>query len=158
MGGVPEVGYPCEVPTEVRYPCEVPKTRVPPQPGLTEMGTWGGVCPWQGYPRQGLMGDTWGWVPLAGIPPARSDGGVPEVGSPWQGYPLAKSDGRHPRWGSPLAGVPWPGPMGGTPHQVWQGVPKVGYPPRQGYPLVWTWLGYLPLRCGQTDGQTRVKT
>ena len=107
--------------------------------------------------------------------------GTPPVGvAPWPGL----MGGGYPRWGTPHRGTPQPGLMGGYlrwgtsgrgtpyPHQVWWGVPGVGYCPWQGYPPPsrgtlcqvwwgvpkvgsphWTWLGYPP-RCGQTDWWT----
>ena len=117
----------------------LPEVGYPPWPSSTGEGG----LPEVGYPsRQGYPpGQVQPGVPPARVPPrARSYegtlGGVP----PWQGYP-------------------WPGPMGGVPEVGYplarsdgEGVPKVGYPPPG-----WTWPGYPP-RCGQTDGQTRVKT
>ena len=86
---------------------------------------------------------TWGGVPPPGrgIPPARSDGGDTRGGilPPWPGltggYPPTRSNGG--TWGR----VP--------PAWTW-----LENPP----PPTWTWLGVLPPGCGQTDGQTRVKT
>ena len=87
----------------------------------------------RGVPLGG--GGTWGGVlPPPGVPPSRSDMGVPEMGytpchswlryhphphQTWPGYPPPPSD---------LAGVTPPpiGPGWGTPHRTWPGYPHPG--------------------------------
>ena len=134
-----------------------PPSRVPP-PDLA-----GGV-PYHGYPQQGTP---WAGYPPAGYPHsdlARGGGTLP-------GYP--------PRHGTPQAEYPQTGvpprkstPQQGTPGRVppswtWHGTPQLDL---AGYPLgvcpmeFWVMLqsivgyGYLPPHCGQTEGQTHVKT
>ena len=117
--------------------------RVPPQLDLA----WYPPPPGQGTPPG------WTWhgtlqLDLAGYPPGQ---GTPPPGWTWQGTPPLDLAGY------PLAG---PGDLG-----TWQGTPPpldlAGYPP--GCPMAfWVMLqsimgyGYPP--CGQTEGQTRVKT
>ena len=121
-----------------------------PLPGLM-----GGYLRW-GTPQPGLMGGTpeVGYPPIrvwlegtqGGVPPSQVWQGVPKVqysplGYPrpglTEGYPPARSDGGggYLRWGTPRPGL--------------TGVPEVGYPPPP--------VG-VPPGCGQTEGQTRVKT
>ena len=109
-GGLPEVGYPL---------AGVPQQGYPPLPQL-------------GYPPgQVRWGGTQGVVaPLAGVPPARSDGGYPRWGTPWPGVMGGIQGGV-----TPGRGTPWPGLMGST-----QG----------GVPRIWTWPGY-PLPQVWTD-------
>ena len=78
--------------------------------------------------------------PRPGLKGGVTQGGVPPCWVPPRPSPTGATQGGEP---------PRPGLMG-------RGVPMVGYPSRQGTPH-WTWLGY-PSRCGQTEGQTRVKT
>ena len=97
-------------------------------------------------------------------PPARSDRGVPKVGYPPVRVPPRPGLlGGYPRWGIPHwstapTGLP---PCRGT--SPGQGTPLVRVPPRldlAGVPPPHLDLAWVPPPpgCGQTDGQTRVKT
>ena len=99
---------------------------------------------------------------------------LPEVGTPQPGL-----TGGGTRWGPPGRSTPQPGLMGRLvlevgPPPPWQGyllgqvqwgggVPEVGYMPSRSdlggvLPPSGPGRGTPPPRCGQTDGQTRVKT
>ena len=126
------------------------------------MLTWlRGTLP--GYPLAGY--------PQTGYPPRH---GTPQQGTPWQGTPadtpILTWPGGVPYLGTPRQGTPQQGtPWQGTPRQ---GTPQQGAPPRldlAGYPprcLPHGILGnvakhygiWVPPPCGQTEGQTRVKT
>ena len=144
-----------------------------PRPGPTGRGylRWGTPC-WGPGSRRGYLG-----VPPVRVPPVLAPGGYlgyPPVlapggtqGTPPLGYP--------PSW---LWGVPQVPPSQGTPPSGYSplGYSPVGYPPQLVYPPSWLGgypgyppsgyhpLGYPPIRvpppprCGQTEGQTRVKT
>ena len=108
--------------------------------GGTPISGWGVPPPGQGY-QMGVPPSKDGW----GMPPhPRLDGGTP-----------------HPRLD---LGTPCPRLDGGLPIKGWMGVPQSkagwGTPPskaRWGTP--WLDLTGVPLPpCGQTDGQTHVKT
>ena len=145
-----------------------PSKGYPPWPGL--MGV-----PEVGYPPAGMgvpeVRYPSAGVPLAGVPPTRSDGeGVPEVGYPLAGVPpqpglTGGTQGRVP----PGRGTPWPGLMGGTQGGVpptgvpplarsdggyprW-GTPQAGVTPQQGYPLAGPGWGTPPVD-RQMDGWT----
>ena len=113
-----------------------------------------------GYPLPG----SWLWEGVPGVPPI----GVPlHQGTPilapggYPGYPPVLAPGGYrgyPHWGTPHSGsggVPGVLPIRVPPH--WS-TPQLGYPP--------SWLGGVPRvppvgvppGCGQTEGQTRVKT
>ena len=136
----------------------VPSSRRYPQPGLMgvpEVGNPLAVSiPQHGNPPAevpGSVGGTQGGVPLARVPPSRdTPTGVP----PGWGYPQVWQgtwDG-----GPPSRGTPWPGDTSG---KVQLGYPRWGTP-WQGYPPLPGpgWDTPPPPRCGQTDGQTCVKT
>ena len=85
-----EAYRPRRIKYSICYPRWIPPSRGTPRPLLT-----GGYLRW-GTPQQGYT--------LTGVPPARSDRGLPKVG-----YPLSRS------YPPPSRGTPQPGPGWSTP-------------------------------------------